>query len=47
MSSSSEPWSKLMSGEMVLQFALVCKGLLRLNVCNSSHLKLSKATTSH
>ena len=42
MSSRSEQWSKLMSGEMVLQFALVCKGLLRLNVCNSSHLKRSK-----
>ena len=46
MSSRSEPWSKLMSGEMVLQFAIVCKGLLRLNVSNSS-MKLSKATTSH
>ena len=40
MSSSSEPWSKLMSGEMVLQFAIVCKGLLRLNI-SISHLKLS------
>jgi hypothetical protein len=47
MSSRSEQWSKSMSGEMVLQFAIVCKGLLRLNVCNSSHLKLSKATTFH
>ena len=36
MSSSSEPWSKLMSGEMVLQFSIVCKGLLRLNVSNST-----------
>ena len=42
MSSRSEQWSKLMSGEMVLQFSIVCKGLLRLNVCNSSHLKRSK-----
>jgi hypothetical protein len=30
MSSSSEQWSKSMSGEMLLQFAIVCKGLLRL-----------------
>lgn len=45
MSSSSEQWSKSISGEMVLQFAIVCKGLLRLNVSHGSHLKLSKATT--